>query len=418
MSAGKKFIKNIAMLMTGTTIAQAIPIIVSPLLTRIYSPEDFGAFALYLAIASILAVVVTGRYEMAIIIPKKESDAYHLVVLSVVLAAAASLCFFIGIVLFKPGLESIFGWAGDHYWVYWLPLSIFFMATYQSLNYLCNREGRYKQMALSRIFQSSSMTSIHVAGGYLKVGGASLIAGQILGQVSAACIMAYMMFVKVRRRTLRISRVKIRALMIRYSDFPKYLILAHGFNTASAQSPIIFLSAMFGSGSAGFYVLIQRVIGAPMAIVAGAIGDVFRHEASHEYAKNGNCRLIYRSSFFRLLIISVVPFSVFLFFAPELFVLVFGTAWRLSGEYAQILTPMFLLQFLTSPLSTMFMIAQKQKFDLIWQTILFGLVLAAFLIGRHYDEIKVALACLSFFYSAMYAVNGLVSYGLACGKWR
>jgi len=418
MSVGKSFFKNVAMLMTGTTIAQAIPVLVSPLLTRIYSPEDFGAFALYLAIASIVAVVVTGRYEMAILLPKKESDAYHLVVLSVLLAAVASLCLFFAIVSFKPDIEASLGWSGNNYWIYWLPLSVFFTAAYQSLNYMCNREGRYKQMALSRIFQSSSMTSVHLVVGYLKVGGAGLIAGQIIGQVSAAGVMTYMMFIKVRRTTLRIHKRKMFALIKRYSDFPKYLILAHGFNTASAQSPVIFLSAMFGSGSAGFYILIQRVIGAPMVIVAGAIGDVFRHEASQEYAKSGNCRLIYRSSFFRLLIISVVPFSIFLLFAPELFVLVFGEAWRLSGEYAQILTPMFFLQFLTSPLSTMFMIAQKQKIDLVWQTVLFGLVLAAFLIGNHYDDIEVALAFVSFFYSCMYAINGIVSYSLACGKWR
>lgn len=418
MSVRKSFFKNIAMLMTGTTIAQAIPVLVSPLLTRIYSPEDFGAFALYLAIASIVAVVVTGRYEMAILLPKKESDAYHLVVLSVLLAAVASLCLFFAIVLFKPDIEASLGWSGNNYWIYWLPLSVFFTAAYQSLNYMCNREGRYKQMALSRIFQSLSMTSVHLVVGYLKVGGAGLIAGQIIGQVSAASVMAYMMFIKVRRTTLRIHKRKMLALIKRYSDFPKYLILAHGFNTASAQSPVIFLSAMFGSGSAGFYILIQRVIGAPMVIVAGAIGDVFRHEASHEYAKSGNCRLIYRSSFFRLLIISVVPFSIFLLFAPELFVMVFGEAWRLSGEYAQILTPMFFLQFLTSPLSTMFMIAQKQKIDLVWQTVLFGLVLAAFLIGNHYDDIEVALAFVSFFYSCMYAINGIFSYNLACGRWR
>lgn len=404
--------------MTGTTIAQAIPVVVSPLLTRLYSPEDFGAFALYLAIASIAAVVVTGRYEMAIILPKKESDAYHLVVLSVMLAAIASSFFFVCIIFFKPSIEMIFGWKGDNFWMYWLPLSVFFMAVYQSLNYLCNREGRYKQMALSRIFQSSSMTSIHLVSGCLKVGSVGLIAGQIIGQISAACIMAYMMFVKVRRATPGVRKRKLFALIKKYSNFPKYLILAHGFNTASAQSPVIFLSAIFGSGSAGFYVLIQRVIGAPMVIVAGAVGDVFRHEASQEYAKTGNCKKIYKSSFLRLLIISIVPFSIFALFAPQLFVLVFGEAWRLSGEYAQILTPMFFLQFLTSPLSTMFMIAQKQKFDLIWQTVLFGLILSAFLIGRHYNDIEVALVFVSFFYSCMYAINGIISYNLACGKWR
>lgn len=418
MSTGKNFLRNIALLMTGTTIAQAIPVLVSPLLTRIYSPEDFGAFALYLAVASIVAVVVTGRYEMAIIVPKKESDAYHLVALSVMLAAVSCIGIFVCVLMFKSSLQSMFGWGGDSQWMYWLPISVFFMASYQSLNYLCNREGRYKQMALSRIFQSSSMTVIHVVGGYLKAGSVALITGQIIGQVAAAFIMAYMMFVSTPRKSLRVNKHKIIVLAKKYSNFPRYLILAHGFNTASAQSPVLFLSALFGSGSAGFYILIQRVIGAPMVIVAGAIGDVFRHEASREYAKTGQCRSIYRSSFLRLLVISIIPFSIFSLFAPELFVLVFGDTWRLSGEYSQILTPMFFLQFITSPLSTMYMIAQKQKFDLVWQAILFSLLSLAFLIGQYYGDIKVALSWFSGFYSLMYAVNGFISYNLACGKWR
>ena len=79
--------------MTGTGLAQAIPIAISPILTRIYTPEEFGVFALYMAIASILTVLVTGRYEMAILLPKKDRDAMSLVALSI------ALSFFISIIL-------------------------------------------------------------------------------------------------------------------------------------------------------------------------------------------------------------------------------------------------------------------------------------------------------------------------------
>jgi len=81
-----EFSRNVLTLMTGTTIAQAIPIAISPVLIRIYTSEDFGVFALYMSIASILSVVATGRYEMAIMLPKKDSDAINVVVLSMIIS--------------------------------------------------------------------------------------------------------------------------------------------------------------------------------------------------------------------------------------------------------------------------------------------------------------------------------------------
>ena len=81
-----EFSRNVLTLMTGTTIAQAIPIAISPILTRIYAPEDFGMFALYMSVASIISVIATGRYELAIMLPKKDEDAVNIVALSIIIS--------------------------------------------------------------------------------------------------------------------------------------------------------------------------------------------------------------------------------------------------------------------------------------------------------------------------------------------
>jgi O-antigen/teichoic acid export membrane protein len=89
-----EFSRNVLTLMTGTTIAQAIPIAISPILTRIYTPEDFGVFALYMAIAAIISVVSTGRYEMAIMLPKRNEDVNAIVKLILILLSSISIFFF------------------------------------------------------------------------------------------------------------------------------------------------------------------------------------------------------------------------------------------------------------------------------------------------------------------------------------
>ena len=90
-----EFSRNVLTLMTGTTIAQAIPIAISPILTRIYTPEEFGIFALYMAFISIGAAIVTGKYEMAILLPKRNEYAKYLVVISIFLTTCFSILLYI-----------------------------------------------------------------------------------------------------------------------------------------------------------------------------------------------------------------------------------------------------------------------------------------------------------------------------------
>ena len=175
----------------------------------------------------------------------------------------------------------------------------------------------------------------------------------------------------------------------------------------------MLLGALFNSATAGFYTLTQRVMGAPMSLVAGALGDVFRQEASYAYAHHGQCKEIYQKTFKRLLLISLVPFSVFFFVAPPIFSLVFGADWRIAGEYAQILMPMFFLRFITSPLSSMFIIAERQRLDLIWQIFLLSLVVASFMLGKFLLSATDALKFFSAAYSIGYSINGVMTYNFA-----
>jgi O-antigen/teichoic acid export membrane protein len=175
--------------------------------------------------------------------------------------------------------------------------------------------------------------------------------------------------------------------------------MAHTLNAASRQSPNILLSVFFSTASAGFFMLTQRVVGAPIYIVGGAVGDVFRQQASVIYAENGECKVVYLKTFKKLILISFVPFVIFFIIAPDIFSIIFGEKWRIAGEYAQILAPMFFLQFIANPLSNMYLIAQKQKEDLTMQIILFLVILTPFLI---FSDAFWAIVLYSIGYSSIY----------------
>lgn len=410
--------RNVITLMTGTTLAQAIPIAISPILTRLYSPEEFGRFALYMAVAAIASVLVTGRYELAILLPRRDKDALHIAALAMALSALLSAVLLLVVLFFAQPIAALLGDAALAPWLYWVPLSTLLLGLYQSLNYWSNRKAQYKRLAISRTVQSSSSALAQLSSGFAGSGAVGLIGGQITGQVLATSVLARMIWREDQRRIRALRPLRGLALAKKYINFPKYLIVAHGFNTASSQMPVLLLNVLFNTASAGFFTLTQRVMAAPMALVARALGEVFRQEASQAYIYQGQCKSIYQKTFTRLLLISVVPFSIFFFVAPALFVWVFGVQWREAGEYAQILTPMAFLQFITSPLSSMDMIAEKQKIDLVWQIGLLVLVVASFFGGKVFLNEKISLAIFSASYCFMYGVNGIVSYSLAIGRWR
>lgn len=403
--------------MAGTSLAQAIPIAISPILTRLYSPDDFGVFALFLAVTSILSVLATGRYELAIFLPKKDRDAIHVMALSIVLSCFVGAALLVIVFIFKHQISLLIGEPKIKNWLYWIPVSIMLTGIYQSFNYWSNRKAQFKRLSISRIVQSGTASIGQLGAGHIaNAGSGGLIGGQLVGQAISSTVLALRVYQEDQALIQGVKRNRALALAKKYVKFPKYLILAHGFNTTSSQLPVLLLGVLFNSAAAGFYSLTQRVLAAPMSLVAGALGDVFRQEASHSFRHTGRCVEIYEKTFKRLLTISTIPFFIFFFIAPDLFAIVFGEAWRTAGEYAQTLTPMFFLRFITSPLSSMYMIAEKQKIDLSWQIALLTLTISSFAFGYYYKDIELIIFLFSCSYCFMYTINGLFSYRLAQGK--
>lgn len=407
------YARNVLTLMTGTSLAQAIPIAISPILTRLYSPEEFGRFALYMAVVMIASVLVTGRYELAILLPRQERDALHITALAMALSMVISTVLLLVVIFFAHPIAILLGDAELGHWLYWVPASTLLLGIYQSLNYWSNRKAQYTRLAISRTVQSGSAALAQLGSGYAGSGAVGLVGGQITGQVLATSVLARLIWREDQGLIRTLLPLRCVALAKKYIDFPKYLIVAHGFNTASGQMPVLLLSALFNTTAAGFFTLTQRVMAAPMALVAGALGDVFRQEASQAYMHQGQCKAIYQKTFKRLLLISAVPFTIFFFVAPTLFAWMFGEQWRVAGEYAQILTPMAFLQFITSPLSSMFMIAEKQRLDLLWQIFLLFMVIVSFVLGKFFSNAADALKIFSFSYCLAYGVNGVMTYYFA-----
>jgi len=381
--------------MTGTTIAQAIPIAISPILTRMYTPEDFGIFALYISVASIISSMATGRYESAILLPKEEDDAVNIVILSILVSTFISFISLLIVFIFNYKITSLLGNPKISIFLYLIPLSVFLTGLYQSINYWINRQKRYKQLATNRIIQSGTTSSTSLLLGYGSVGSIGLISGNILGLLISSYILGKNIYKEDSNFLKKINKIKLLEVAKRYIDFPKYDMPAILANTIAQQTPHILFNLFFNATVSGYYYLTQRILQVPIIFIGRAFLDVFKEIASKDFLKYGNAREIYLITFNKLVLIGFVP-SVFLYyFSIELFVFVFVDNWTIAGEYAQILAPMLFLRFVSSPLSFMFYIGEKQKLNLLMQTVLLIMILSSFFIFNNPKNIILSISILS-----------------------
>ena len=234
-----EFSRNVLTLMTGTTIAQAIPIAISPILTRIYSPEDFGVFALFIAITAIFGSIANGRYELAIMLPVKDEDAINIFALGFIITVLISLLLFILVLLFHNYFSSFLNNDEIKVWLYFVPLAVFFIGLFNILSYFNNRKKNYKDIANATIFKSIILAITQLSIGYFKQGASGLITGEIVSRMFANMkLLKNILQDKLLISSIR--KVKILALAKKYKDFPKFSMWAILANSLSFLLVFLF----------------------------------------------------------------------------------------------------------------------------------------------------------------------------------
>ncbi len=364
-----EFAKNVLTLMTGTTIAQAIPVAISPILTRIYTPEDFGVLALFIAITSIVGSVANGRYELAIMLPEKDEDAINIFALGFIITCTISLITLFVVILFNDYLVELLDNKEISFFLYFVPISVFFIGLWNILNYFNNRRKQYKDLRNAVVVKSICLAIIQLSVGFFKQGASGLISGNIVSQLFAN---AKLIKNVVANKLLlaSISKEAIIAQAKRYKDFPKFSMWSSVANIMSLHAPVVMLGMLFGSGIAGFYALSQKITSTPISILGGSIGQVFFQEASSIREDKEALKILVKNTYNKLLYLGILPFSIILVFGDILFLFIFGDEWLIAGRYTQYLSMWVFFVFITSPLSTLISILEKQRIGLIFNLII------------------------------------------------
>lgn len=380
------FAHGVGVLVSGTAASQLLMVLTAPILTHLYSPQDFGLVAVYASLLALINVVSSLCYELAIPLPKDDQDAAHLVVLSLVITMASTILTALGIVLFADAIVSVFRLPMLAGYLWLLPISVLLVGAFSIFNYWSIRTKAFGKIASTKLRQTLSTALIQLLG--FKLGGVSLLFAQIAGQSVGTASLAQLAFTTQGVKQIRLSGVIAAAKRYRY--FPMFSTFSGFANTAGMQLPPLMFAALFSPAVAGFYALAHRVLSLPMSIVGKAIGDVFFANAAEAH-RRGDVGLLVVQLHAKLAHIGMPLVLVLVLVGTDIFTLVFGTDWQQAGNFARWMAPWLYFVFVASPLSTLFSIAERQKEGMIFQAVLLISRVFAILFGASIGDIELTV---------------------------
>jgi len=378
------FLKSVATLASGTALAQAIPILVSPILTRLYTPENFGALAVFMAIVSSIAPAVCGKYEVAMVLPQSNRQGIELLGIALWFAFGLSLVFLLFIIFFSELILSLLKAQNLNEWIYLAPIFLFLIGLMTAMNYFANRQQDYGKMAKSKIVRAFAVALISVALGIAGFGASGLLFGVITGLVFAVGYLFYLYRDQFTQGFLRWNRSK-RTLLKRYKDYPLYNASSGLLNGITMAMPVFFLTHYFTEDIVGYFALVVRVVDAPLSFISPSVSQV-NLKTVVDLVNNGHSDSV--CSYLLKLVASLIavaflPALVLGIYAPDIFIFLFGDEWGVAGVYMQILIPAFVVRFLATSMSSTFGALGKNTFAFAKRVFSFVVgVVIYFFIGR------------------------------------
>ena len=395
LNAQGGFLKSISLLIGGTAFAHAITVLALPLITRLYSPEDFSRLAVYSSLLGIFTVVACLRYEVAIPLPKNEEVAERLLIVSVFSSISFSLILAISLFVFSSNVEQLLG-GGYFSQITWiLPLGVLVASLYSAFKFWSTRTKDFKTIAQTKIQQSTSSVIAQLILGGFGYTGVGLLIGQFF--YSGAGVFS---LIRKKRKIQRSNFNKIKKTIIDYIHYPKYSVGEALFNAAGVHLPILIIAAVAAPKEAGYLLLASKIMIIPMVLIGASISQVYYAHANDAKQEDRLAEFTYQCMY-KLALFGIAPLLFIGILAPTVFPLVFGSEWVRAGTLVAWMTPWFIIQFIVSPVSMALHVNNNQRLAVLLQ--FFGLVLKISLVWLVFKIDKNLI-------SETYAISGFLFY--------
>lgn len=363
------FIRDTFKLLAGTVVAQAIPLLLQPVLSRIFTTSDYAVYGVYFSILSWFDVISSGRYELAVTLPEKDEDAVNLVAGGILISAVLFffllfIVFFfhapISVLLHNPNLATF---------LYLIPPTLLIMSAGKMLNIWLIRKQAFAKASYNKVVQKSSEVTADFSFGLLRFSN-GLILGDLFGRICMA-IMAFRQSLKTGFDLKMINRTRMKAIMKRHRQLPLFNSIPALMNTSATLFPILLISSKYTVADSGSFNFTRLVLMVPMSFLAYSISQVLFQRVTKSKNEKSSIRHIIRLLIKNLGIIAIALFIIIFAGGPQLFSIIFGKHWAMAGTFSRIMVFSFALQFVVSPLSITLAAMEKIKLYSLWQVFYF-----------------------------------------------
>ena len=404
--------KNISILISGTVIAQVIPIAIQPFLKRIFTPEDFGIFDIYLRILGILFVVYALKYDMGVVLPKNRVKAQALLIISILAALIFSVITLLIIVLFNEPILNILDIDSKYSFIlYLLPFSTLFFSLYNSINYLLIRDKMFVASSINKVSRRTIEGGIQLGmglgfSGIMKTSG--LFIGDLVGNI-AYFVSSYIQSFRGFKFDKRLFNYHfLRSVAKEYSDLPKYNLLPELLNSFFSASLTFIVLAKFDIIEVGYLEATQRLLAVPSAFISVSLGQVILQRVSESVINKNKIMPDLKKLVLMMSLISIAFIVFILFLGPLSFKLFLGETFEKSGVYAQYLIAYFAISFLFSAFGQVLIALKEFRINAIWQIGKFFVIYSLFWFP--FEDIRTFLLTYSFIGTIVYLIYGLIIF--------
>ncbi len=352
------FLKSVSLLMTGTIFAQLIGYLLAPIITRLYSPSEMGEFGVFHRIIVVIVTLSTVRYELAIPLPKKNSDSFLLFRLSIRIALISMILSFIALNIYylwnNLDFERVI-------WIFCISATSISLVFFNLGTNWAIRHQYYKNLTYSKITNSIVLNFSRVIFGIFNTGKWGLILSFLVSSVAAAFHFLPNYFSNSSEKLTLFSKKKMIVLARKYKDFP-IANLPHALSDSLRDLFVaVLLTTIFSEQVFGAFDHSFRMLRLPIMLIGVSMGQVFFNRVSKYKNLSKPLFPILKKMIINLTLLSIIPFGIIMFWGEDLFAFIFGESWRFSGRLSEIMVPWLLLNFVTSPISTLPLVLNRQR---------------------------------------------------------
>lgn len=376
MSENRSYYRNFVTMLSGNALSQFIPFLIAPILTRLFTPEDFAVYSNFLAIATMVGIVAAGRLELAIPVTKDKKHAQDVVFTGLVITL---LLTFVSLLfpIFSEFFAEMYSSPELADFLIYIPIAVM---TFGLLGISTNwvlKHKKYSALSFSKIGQSLFGNGLSATFGYIGWGVDGLIFGWFIGQIAGVLVLILFMDKPDRNEGYNITTLK--STIREYKDFPMINSL-HAFTDIFATQFLLFwiITYTFGMKELGLFAMMHKYVRAPIGLITSSVSQIFYAEVSSAINNGKSPVPILKKTLTTSTAFSIPFILVIVFLGPDIFDWYFGHEWRVAGEFARMITPMLFLLFVLSPISSIPILLNKQRLGYLFATMGYAINLSAF----------------------------------------